>query len=95
VTLGAEGLLRIDGGALSAFGGLRAGALFIERATEGHAISHWGVGMDIGLNVDVVSLGEAGACFLRLTLDAFLVPHAVFVPRSLLWGPSVALGFRL
>jgi hypothetical protein len=87
-------LHRVGTGPLSLLAGGSVGAFFVERATRPAAIGHWGVGADLGLDIDLASTGGSGALFVRPTLDAFIVPHLLLVPRSLLWGTSAALGVR-
>jgi hypothetical protein len=81
-------------GVLSPIVGARLGYLAIERATDGPLIAHWGIGLNAGLSVDVVSW-DGGVLFVRPELDAMLIPHAIIETRSLLWGGLAGVGIRL
>jgi hypothetical protein len=74
--------------------GLRVGGVILERATESSTIGHWGLGLGAGANFDLVRTGQP-AFFVRPQVDAMFLPHALFSPRSLLWGGGLALGARL
>jgi hypothetical protein len=92
--IGVGGAVEGDVGRLRIAGVMRVSFMTFGRATVANDIGTFGLGFDLVTSFDVVRVTPLDSVYLQAKLTSDLLNGGEHAPTAVLWGPSVALGYR-